>query len=267
MIDLFGPEGLAALDTIARTRVLYAFDFDGTLAPIVDVPDAARAAPSTVSLLSTLGALVPTVILTGRAVDDIRQRLEFTPLHLIGNHGAEGMPDPLRHSLADSVSAHGGMAEHRDVAEGWLAQWPAAIGPQAADAGIVVEPKSYSISIHYRASADHDAARRAIAAAIDELVPAPRIIGGKCVVNLLPAGAPDKGRALRSLVQFERCDAAFFVGDDLTDEAVFEDAPASWVTVKVGRSADSAARYFIEDQRDIERCLQRLIASVEAARG
>ena len=67
------------------------------------------------------------------------------------------------------------------------------------------------------------------------------------------------------LVRHERCDAAFFIGDDLTDEAAFADAPASWVTVKVGRDEDSAARYFIADQHDIDRCLELLLANAMAA--
>ena len=35
MRPLFGPEGEAALAALVRARPLLAFDFDGTLAPIV----------------------------------------------------------------------------------------------------------------------------------------------------------------------------------------------------------------------------------------
>ncbi len=254
MIDLFGPEGLAALDRLARARTLYAFDFDGTLAPIVAVPDNARAAPTTIALLTAIGARVPTLILTGRGTDDLRRLLPFASKYVVGNHGAEGMPD-----------APAGDPAHRAVVEAWLAQWPAAIAESGAVAGLAVEPKRYSLSIHYRQADDHAAAERAIDAAIGRLDPRPRVIGGKCVLNLLPEGAPDKGSALRALVRIEHCDAAFFIGDDLTDEAAFEQAPPSWVTVRVGQSAASAARYFIPDQKDIDRCLERLLAAVEAA--
>lgn len=264
MIDLFSAEGLAALGSLARQSTLYAFDFDGTLAPIVEHPADAYAAPTTVALLSRFGALAPTVILTGRSIDDMRQRIAFTPLHLVGNHGAEGVPDGLHQSLADSVTAHGGNAAHRTVVQRWLAQWPSVIAAGGDDPGIVIEPKSFSVSIHYRHAADQDAARATIAAAIDRLDPAPRVIGGKCVFNLLPEGAPDKGRALQELVRFEHCDAAFFIGDDLTDEAAFENAPASWVTVRVGLRPDSAARYFIAVQQEIDRCIERLIVNAEA---
>ena len=135
---------------------------------------------------------------------------------------------------------------------------------ERADDGIVVEAKNYSLSVHYRKASDHDAARRAIGAAVALLDPPPRVIGGKCVFNLMPAGAPDKGHALSVLVQHERCDAAFFIGDDVTDEAAFVEAPSSWVTVKVG-NGDSAARYRIDDQRDIDRCLEILVANVTTA--
>ncbi|MEO8936300.1 MAG: trehalose-phosphatase [Burkholderiaceae bacterium] len=264
MIDLFGSDGRAAVERLARQRTLYAFDFDGTLAPIVERPSDARAGDTTVARMTALAVLVPTVLITGRSVADLRQRIDFTPLHLVGNHGAEGVPDPLHRSIADSVGSGSGDAAHREVVRGWLAQWPLAVATQRADPGIVIEPKAYSLSIHYRKSDDHDAARRTIASAIARLDPPPRIIGGKCVFNLLPEGAPDKGSALRSLVQFEQCDAAFFIGDDLTDEAAFVDAPSSWVTVRVGAVADSAARYFIADQRDIDRCIDLLVATAGA---
>ncbi len=265
MIDLFGTAGLEALVRLSRRPTLYAFDFDGTLAPIVDRPEDARAAPTTMQRLSRLGALVPTALVSGRSVDDLRRRIAFTPLHLIGNHGAEGIPDRLHDSPADAVSAHGGADAHRDVVLGWLSQWSAAREQEAADDGIVVEPKSHSLSIHYRKSSDHAAARHTIERVIERLSPRPRVIGGKCVFNLLPEGAPDKGTALRTLVHLEHCEAAFFIGDDLTDELAFVDAPASWVTVRVGRDEHSAARYCVDDQADIDRCLDRLIVNAEAA--
>ena len=260
MIDLFGAAGLAALDALARRRALYAFDFDGTLAPIVDHPAAARAEASTLDLLRALGRHVPVVLLTGRAVDDLRQRIDFAPSYLIGNHGAEGLP-------GGHDDAH---ESQRAAVRGWLAQWAAAIAHEPLAAGdegrIAVEAKAFSLSIHYRAAFDQDAARRAIANAVARLEPAPRVVGGKCVVNLLPEGAPDKGLALRALVGFENAESAFFVGDDVTDESVFVGAPDDWVTVRVGPTSDSAARYAIDGQGDIDRCLRVVIASIENAR-
>ena len=263
MNHLFSLEGRAALKHLAQQATLYGFDFDGTLAPIVARPESAAASDATVRKLRTLGALVPIAILTGRSVADMRQRIEFTPLHLIGNHGAEGLPSPLHHSLADSLTASDVAPGHGTIAREWLHQWPGAIAPHSDDPGIFVEDKTYSISIHYRLAADREAAEIAVAAAVATLVPPPRLIGGKCVFNLLPEGAPDKGNAMATLVRIEHSDAAFYIGDDETDEAVFYGAPAHWVTVHVGESPDSTARFFIEHQSEIDRCLDLLIADAQ----
>jgi trehalose 6-phosphate phosphatase len=251
VIDLFSPEGIAALDDLARRPSLYAFDFDGTLAPIVVQPDAARAPASTEALLAELTALAPTAVVTGRGVDDLKARLGAAPTYVVGNHGAEGLPG----------GASPDLEVHRAVVAQWLAQWRAS---GAEGAGIVVEPKAYSLSIHYRHAPDHDAAMRTIERAFATFDPAPRVIGGKCVFNLLPEGAPDKGSALVALVAASHCETAFFVGDDLTDEVAFANAPASWFTVRVGDVADSAARFFIADQSSMDRCLALVVERVRS---
>ncbi len=262
---LFSPEGEAALQALAQVRALYAFDFDGTLAPIVTRPEDAQAPASTQLMLSTLAARVPVAVVTGRCVADIRRLLEFTPLHLVGNHGAEGLPSPLGRSLASSVTASGGNADHSAIVRGWLEQWPAAIGTDDLP-GIAIEDKTYSLSIHYRRTDDPDVARGMIATAIDRLVPPPHRIGGKSVFNLMPEGAPDKGVALVTLVRFEACDAAFYIGDDDTDERAFATAPAHWVTVKVGSPERTAARFFVNDQADVDACLTLLVRCTEGLR-
>ena len=54
MKPLLGPDGLAALDAALARRALLAFDFDGTLAPIVADPDHARVPPALVPRLARL---------------------------------------------------------------------------------------------------------------------------------------------------------------------------------------------------------------------
>jgi trehalose 6-phosphate phosphatase len=256
--DLFASAGLAALDALAREKTLYAFDFDGTLAPIVGHPAAAHASAAAESLLAELTRLAPTALVTGRGVDDVRRLIGFEPTYVIGNHGAEGLPREV--AVAD-------LDAHRRVAADWVRSWDAALASAGGSAaGIVVEPKAYSLSVHYRHAPDHEAAIDLIERITGALEPVPRVIGGKCVFNLLPEGAPDKGSAIAALVTHARCDAAFFIGDDLTDEAAFVNAPPAWVTVQVGCDDHSAARYCIDDQGDIERCLREIVGRVRRAR-
>jgi trehalose 6-phosphate phosphatase len=67
----------------------------------------------------------------------------------------------------------------------------------------------------------------------------------------VPAGAPDKHVALRALVQASGRSSALFVGDDETDEEVFRQAPADWMTIRVERSGGSWASHYIETQEQV----------------
>ena len=94
--------------------------------------------------------------------------------------------------------------------------------------------------------------------AISRLVPQPRRISGKCIENLIPEGAPDKGVALTFLMNQAGCPKAFFAGDDETDEDVFRLNNKNIFTVRVGRSKGSRAQYHLRGQREIVRLLHEI---------
>lgn len=245
MRHLFSPEGEAALAATMALRPMLAFDFDGTLAPIVTRPESAGVPLPVARRLQRLAHALPMAIITGRAVDDVRARLAFEPHHVIGNHGAE---DP---ELAPAVSASmlDGVRDRLDRHEREL-----------ASLGIVVEDKRLSIALHYRLARDRHRAMAAISALVDGLGPELRIFGGKLVVNLMPTQAPDKAIAVMRLLQ--RCDAtcALFVGDDINDEPVFAAAPPDWLTVRVGRDLpDSRARFFLDSTGEVASMLERML--------
>ena len=56
---------------------------------------------------------------------------------------------------------------------------------------------------------------------IGKLSPAPRVIEGKRVLNLVPREARHKGEALRALIAHAAVDRALYIGDDITDENAF----------------------------------------------
>ena len=74
-------------------NTLYAFDFDGTLAPIVADPAQARAADRVTRPLAQLARLVPVAVVSGRAQRDLIERLPCEIAYLVGNHGNEGLPE------------------------------------------------------------------------------------------------------------------------------------------------------------------------------
>ena len=87
---LFGPGYEERLRTFLASRPLLAFDFDGTLAPLIEQPALADAGPETRHLLSMLAVAHPVVIISGRMRADVERRFANVPLAgVTGNHGLE----------------------------------------------------------------------------------------------------------------------------------------------------------------------------------
>ena len=139
MRHLLTRKGEAALAATMRQHPLLAFDFDGTLAPIVPRPHQARIPTAVSARLAWLVARLPLAIVTGRSVADVRARLGFKPTYIVGNHGAEDDADPV-----GSASRAGALDPLRRL----LASRAAALG----EAGVLVEDKGQSIALHYRLS-------------------------------------------------------------------------------------------------------------------
>lgn len=230
---------------------LLAFDFDGTLAPIVERPDDAAAPRAIIERMQRLVQLAPVAIVTGRSIADVVPRLGFSPRYVIGNHGAE---DPERGP--PSAMALGDMERALTALRERIGQRSHAL----RQAGVSVEDKGHSMAFHYRQAADQNAARRSIEALLERIDPALKVYGGKCVVNLVAAVSPDKGDAVHALVRRAGVSAALFVGDDLNDEAVFARAEAHWLTVRIGHSEDSEAMYFLDRHEEMVALLDRLLA-------
>ncbi|HEX4596570.1 MAG TPA: trehalose-phosphatase [Burkholderiaceae bacterium] len=248
MLPLFGPAGRRALEAALRSQPLLAFDFDGTLAPIVARPDDARVAADVSRRLDALARLRPVAVVTGRSVDDVAQRLGFAPQFIIGNHGAE---DPARPSGLDASALQGLRAQL------------AARAAELREAGVQLEDKRLSLALHYRLAPNRHRARALIRTLLAQLAPPLRSFGGKCVINVVPAAAPDKGDAVVSLVQRAGCSVAIFVGDDLNDEPVFARARPDWLTVRVGRSvADSRAAFFLSGHSEVQVLLDEMLRAL-----
>jgi trehalose 6-phosphate phosphatase len=248
MKHLLSPDGQDALRALAGRRTLFAFDFDGTLAPIVWHPEDARIAIGLRTRLARLAARAPVAVISGRALDDLRHRLPGEIGHCVGNHGNEDV-----NGAVDAESL-------RAVSRAWATQLQAMLAEKAAPKGIVVEDKGVTLSMHYRHARDRTAAARWLGDRIDELSPPARVIGGKLVFNLLPPGARTKFEALSDLARHESAERVLFVGDDDTDEVVFAQAPSHWLTVRVDLDHGSQAQYFLQQQSEVAILLDQLLA-------
>lgn len=246
MQHVFSPQGDAYLATTISARPLLAFDFDGTLAPIVARPDRARMTPGIAIRLRKLSEHLPIAIVTGREVSDVRSRLGFEPEFIVGNHGAES------EFGSDDAPWHATLQDART----WLQPYRS----ELELLGVQVEDKRHSIALHYRLAPDPERARHRLEEILRVASPALHVFGGKRVFNIVAAMAPDKADAVHRMAMQAQRDVAVFVGDDINDEPVFERAPPSWLTIKVGRAdSPSRARFYLDNPKDMAMLLDRMI--------
>lgn len=200
---------------------LFFLDYDGTLAPIVDDPEAAVPHPEAPPLLRELDARYPLWIVTGRDLQALSSFLD-QPFQAIGLHGAQ------RGTIGASVER----LMPDEAAEG-LARLRESV---PLGEGIQVEEKDQSFAVHYRQARDRDAARQELE---DWLEPLPKefdAIWGKAVVELRPKGLT-KGTAVRRVSEEHPDRTPVYLGDDVTDEDAFaalQNMDREAVTVKVG---------------------------------
>jgi trehalose 6-phosphate phosphatase len=235
MKNILSRSGREVLQQFAWSNVLLAFDYDGTLAPIVGDPDKAIMRPTTRRLLVEVAERYPSVVISGRARSDVRRWLNGVPLQeIVANHGIE--PWQATQPFMKEVR-----------------RWTPVLSRCLSGLkGVRIENKTFSIAVHYRRSREKKKARAAILEAAEALGSV-RVIGGKQVVNLLPDGAPHKGIALERERDRLRLDTAIYVGDDETDEDVFGlDRPGRLLSVRVCAKRASQASYYLRNQAAVD---------------
>ncbi len=253
------PSALGCFHDIAAAmtghRPAVFLDYDGTLTPIVARPDLAVLDEAMRDRVRRLAARCPVAVISGRSLTDIRASVGLDALHYAGSHGFE-------------IGGSGG----------WTKSYgPAADVPATVDAaskelrrrlhgieGVIVEPKTFAVAVHYRLAAPEDVPR--VEAIIDaELSGHPKLKKGygKKVFELRPAFDWDKGRAVNWLIEvMGLADAVLlpiYIGDDVTDEDAFRALKGRGLGIVVMEEPrPTAADYALRDVAEAGRLLEML---------
>lgn len=214
-----GKDGLAALLAEPRRAVL-ALDFDGTLAPIVPDPDAARAHPRAAAALARLAPRIGSVVVvTGRPAGVAVRYGGFAGVpaleHMVvlGHYGAERWD--ARSGEVKAPGTHPGVNAVR-------AELPGVLDAIGAWRGTWVEDKGRAVAVHTRRTQDPQAAFESLSGPLRELADRHGLIvePGRMVLELRPPGM-DKGVALNDYLREVGAGPVLYAGDDLGDLAAF----------------------------------------------
>ncbi|MGQ4557162.1 trehalose-phosphatase [Halobellus sp. GM3] len=231
--------------------LLACFDFDGTLAPIVEDPSQAAIRPAIRTALRCLAdrSDAAVAVVSGRSLSDLRERVGVDGVHYAGNHGLEwddGSGRSVLPSARPSRSSVGAAVESlRDELDG-------------VD-GATVEDKSLTATVHYRRTPpgrvpDVIETTADVVESVDDV----RLTRGKQIVELRPDVPAGKGLAVERLRERHPNALPLFVGDDRTDEDGFRAVAADGYGVLVGDRTDSAAAVRVPDVDGVATLLEWL---------
>lgn len=207
-------------------------DFDGTLVEIADRPDDVLVPPGLPGLIEAVAHRLQgrLAIVSGRSLAALDGMLGPMEVAMAGSHGGEFRPA-------------GAPAE--DLASPFPADVTRALSHFAkANGGLLVEPKPFSLAVHYRG---HAGVLETLLTYAESLASARglHVKHGKQVIELVMPGS-DKGTAVDRFM--ERSEflgtQPLFLGDDVTDEDAFHAvARRGGGGVLVGRMRPTAAHW------------------------
>jgi trehalose 6-phosphate phosphatase len=240
-------------------RLVVLLDFDGTLAPIVERPDAAEMPTRTRDAVRRLIAAPGTyvAVVSGRGLRDARERAGLGGIAYAGNHGMEIEGAGLHRIHPEAAAARPLLEQVQERLVRRLADVP----------GALVEDKGLTLSVHTRM------VDRALVAGVGSAVfqvvrevTGLRVTEGKEVLEVRPNVDWDKGRAVAFILESlapAQGTPVIYIGDDRTDEDAFrvlkERKGGEGVLVAEGPERETAAVAVVNSTEEVAELLDLLV--------
>lgn len=232
----------------ASKRILF-FDYDGTLAPFKKIPEDAK---PTKELYETLDKInndpkTDLILITGRDKYTFNKWFGHKDYKLIAEHGA-WFKDQGKDWIMLEALTNNWFESILPVLENFMDRTP----------GSLIEEKAYSLTWHYR-NMDPDLGKIRASQLISTLKGLIvnhnlEIMEGDKVIEVKVSGV-NKGRSANKMLLGKEYSFIFAIGDDVTDEYMFEELPEQTYTVKVGLKK-TIANYYVDGTNQVKQLLE-----------
>ncbi|MFS4468024.1 bifunctional alpha,alpha-trehalose-phosphate synthase (UDP-forming)/trehalose-phosphatase [Maribacter sp. 2210JD10-5] len=233
----------------AKRRLVF-LDYDGTLAGFHNDPQKASPDEALYELLDDISSQENTdmYLISGRDKETFTKWFLPKKYNMIVEHGVWISQGGEAFRMLENVKKDW-MEKILPVLESFVDRTP----------GSFVEEKNYSLAWHYRNTDPDFGQKRAVELntvltsliANDDL----SVLNGNKVMEIKSSNV-NKGRASMRVYSEQEYDFVFAIGDDWTDEFMFQELPEDSVTVKVGRQK-TQARYFVDNTKNVRDILAR----------
>lgn len=229
-------------------KKLLLLDFDGTLVGFKNNPKDAK---PDAELFKTLDALhakdgVDLVIISGRDRETFEDWFANKPYTLVTDHGVWLKQNGKDWEMLEHLK-NDWMSSILPILETFVDRTP----------GTFIEKKRYSLAWHFRKTDPELGQKRAIelSTVLTSLISNNdlSVLKGNKVTEIKSSNV-NKGRAASRLLTKEKYDFMFAIGDDWTDEYMFEELPETAYTVKVGIKKTNA-KYHVKDTSEVRELL------------
>jgi trehalose-phosphatase len=250
---------------IRQARNLFFFlDYDGTLAPIASRPELAFCPPETKGNLERLRDLagIHLAVVSGRALEDLREKVGIQGIIYVGNHGLEIENPAGKHKRILSPAWAKELKKITRNLQRSLKEIP----------GMLFEEKGPTLSVHYR-NVDpgfFDRIPQAVEEELQRWEERWRTTSGKMVLDIRPSVGFHKGDAVREILKAVPSSGRLpvYLGDDQTDEDAFRVLKGRGISVLVGPAGHpSEADFFLRSPDDVQEFLSRCLELRKSAEG
>lgn len=241
-------------DKIRNKELLLLLDYDGTLTPIVSRPELAVLSDDMRDVLKKIAKRYSTAVISGRALDDVRDMVNVDGIYYAGNHGFE---------ISNDVKLVNPDAEKIKPVINEICR---KMGKKLIHIeGSIVENKGVTASVHYRMVSENDFIelekifKETIAPYVEK--GKIRITKGKKVFEIRPNIEWDKGKTVEWVIDaIGKKGLPVYIGDDQTDEDAFKALKNRGITVLVSEKIKkSNAEYYLRNVDEVKFFLEGLL--------
>jgi trehalose 6-phosphate synthase/phosphatase len=256
LVDIMEKDNLKKLQTDYRKaeRRLIILDYDGTLVPYAPVYSDAKPPKELITLLKKLADDFKNeiVILSGRDKDSLNKWIKIPKIALVAEHGIWVKPRNEYYFQPAKGLQTDWMQNVDEILTKFTERIPKSL----------IERKNYSLAFHYRQSS-MELVDQQLPDLMDELELAIQntdleIMKGSKIIEI-KSKSINKGSSARSWVSKKKYDFYLAMGDDVTDEHLFQALPEKAFTIKLGPD-ESNAKYRIKSVKDTLKLLTQLSA-------
>jgi trehalose 6-phosphate synthase/phosphatase len=248
-VDLLNP--ILKTYKKAKKRLLF-IDYDGTLAGFHKDPQKASPDKELYKLLDEIDSQPDTdmYLISGRDKETFAKWFLPKKYNMIVEHGVWLSQNGDDFHMLENVKKDW-MEKIQPVLESFVDRTP----------GSFIEEKNYSLAWHYRNTDPDFGQKRAneLNAVLTSLIGTDdlSVLNGNKVMEIKSSNV-NKGRAAMRIFTEAEYDFVFAIGDDWTDEFMFQELPDTAITVKVGRQK-TQARYYVDSIKNVRNLLSRFV--------